>query len=277
MRNLVAFAAGSALALSSAVALAQAGTAQVPADPSAVSQPVGHGQINWTNKTITATGSGAPDLKAANVAVARLGAERAAKMDALRNIIEAVKGVRVSGGSSAANTMDTSPEIKAKVEGAVRNFKVLDTKYYSDGGVDVIVQVPLDGVLLETLVPQAGAKAQASGADSSGTTGVIVNAKGLKVIPALAPRLVDDKGGELYGAQLVNKDALRAGGVASYVKSLDQATKDGRVAGKPLVIKAAKLADGSNGSDVVIGAEDAAKLAGLKSLLAQGKVIIVTD
>lgn len=276
MRNLVAVAASSLLALSSSVVFAQSGTAQAPVDPNAVSQAVGHGQINWTNKTITATGSGAPDLKAANVAVARLGAERAAKMDALRNIIEAVKGVRVSGGSSAANTMDTSPEIKAKVEGAVRNFKVLDTKYYSDGGVDVIVQVPLDGVLLETLVPQAGAKAQAGGADTSGTTGVIVNAKGLKVVPALAPRLLDDKGGEVYSAQFVNKEALRTAGVASYAKSLDQAMKDGRVSGKPIVVKASKLAD-SNGSDVVIAADEAAKMASLKPLLAQGKVIIVTD
>ena len=58
----------------------------------AVAQSVAHGSIDWTNKTITATGSGAPDLKAANVAVARLGAERAAKADALRNILEAVKG-----------------------------------------------------------------------------------------------------------------------------------------------------------------------------------------
>src|SRR5262245_10929441 len=47
----------------------------------------GHGKINWTDKTITVTGSGAPNLKAANVAVARLGAERAAKMDAFRNIL----------------------------------------------------------------------------------------------------------------------------------------------------------------------------------------------
>ena len=45
-----------------------------------VSQTVGHGQIDWSKKTITATGSGAPNLKAPNVAVARLGAERAAKM-----------------------------------------------------------------------------------------------------------------------------------------------------------------------------------------------------
>lgn len=255
------------LILPAAVAVAQ---------DAAVSQTVGHGQINWTAKTITATGSGAPNLKAANVAVARLGAERAAKMDALRNILEAVKGVRISGGQSAGAAMDTSPEVKSKVEGLVQNFKVLDTKYYSDGGVDVIVQVPLDGVLLETLVPQAGSKASvAAGADASGTTGIIINAKGLALTPALAPRILDDKGGELYGAAMVTKEALQHG-IASYVKSIDQAMKDARVAGKPLVVKATKLAE-QGGSDLVIGGDDAAKLGALKSVLSQGKVIIVTD
>ena len=60
-----------------------------------VVQTVAHGQIHWSNGTITATGSGAPSLKAANVAVARLGAERAAKMDARRNILGDFKGARV--------------------------------------------------------------------------------------------------------------------------------------------------------------------------------------
>lgn len=244
----------------------------------AVAQSVGHGQIDWTNKTITATGSGAPDLKAANVAVARLGAERAAKTDALRNIIEAVKGVRISGAQSAGAAMDSSPELKAKVEGVVRNFKVVDTKYYSDGGVDVVVQVPMDGVLAEALVPQGAAAAAtpAPAADTAGPSGVIVNAKGLKVAPALAPRLVDEGGKEIYGPAMVGHDALVQRGVASYAKSLEQATRDARVSGKPLVVKAIRVSQAGS-ADVVVGAEDAAKLAAAKGVLGMGKVIIVTD
>ena len=241
-----------------------------------VSQTIGHGKINWSTKTITATGSGAPNLKAPNVAVARLGAERAAKMDALRNILEAVKGVRVSGVESAGSRMDAAPEVKAKVEGIVRRFKVLDTKYYSDGGVDVIVEVALDGVLTETLVSEAGAKAASSSADPSGTTGVIINAKGLGVTPALAPRILNDKGQEIYGSNLVTADAVKKHGVAGYSKSLDSAIRDSRVADKPLIVRAQKLS-AAGGSDVVISGEDAAKVGQLATLLAGGKVIFVTD
>ena len=254
-----------------------AASAEEPAKD-AVAQTVGHGQIDWTNKTITATGSGAPDLKAANVAVARLGAERAAKADALRNILEAVKGVRISGGQSAGAAMDTSPEVKAKVEGVVRNFKVVDTKYYSDGGVDVIVQVPMDGVLAEALLPTgtAAAAAPTPAESSAGPSGVIVNAKGLKVAPALAPRLVDESGKELYGPAMVGKDALVQRGVASYSKSLEQATRDTRVSGKPLVVKGVRLSQAGS-ADVVVSADDAVKLASAKGVLGLGKVIIVTD
>ena len=38
-------------------------------------------------------------------------------------------------------------EMRSKIEGVARNFKVLKTKYYSDGGVDLVVRMSLDGQL----------------------------------------------------------------------------------------------------------------------------------
>ena len=144
-----------------------------------VIQTVAHGQINWTKSEITATGSGAPNLNAANVAVARLGAERAAKMDAFRNILEAVKGARVTGRSSAESLMAQSPELRNQVQGIVKGFKVVDTKYYSDGGVDVIVTVPLTGVLFDAMVKGVGSQKVAG--EPTATSGIVIQAKGLKL------------------------------------------------------------------------------------------------
>ncbi|MBC7795206.1 MAG: hypothetical protein H7Z43_15990 [Clostridia bacterium] len=265
------------VALCGFLAAATLNVAHAEETPGAVAQSVGHGKIDWTNKTVTATGSGAPDLKAANVAVARLGAERAAKMDALRNIMETVKGVRISSTQTAGAAMDSSPELKAKVEGVAKNFKVVDTKYYSDGGVDLVVQMPIDGVLVETFVPQVNAPTATAPSADTAVSGVIVNAKGLKVTPALAPRLIDEGGKELYGPDTIAHDALLQRGVASYTKSLDQAMRDAKVAGgKPLVLKATRVA-AAGGSDVVLSADDAAKLAGARGALDAGRVIIVTD
>src|SRR5437867_12181386 len=108
MRNLAGHVVACVAAMVAAAAIAEEG---------GVAQSVGHGKIDWSTKTITATGSGAPNLKAANVAVARLEAERAAKLDALRNILEAVKGVRVTSGQSAGARMDAAAEVRSKIAG----------------------------------------------------------------------------------------------------------------------------------------------------------------
>ncbi len=236
-----------------------------------VEQSIAHGQINWTDKTITVTGSGAPSLKAPNVAVARLNAERAAKMDALRNIVEAVKSVRVTGNRSAGDAMEAG-SVQTEVEGIVRGFTVLDTKYYSDGGVDVIVQVNIDGVLTEALVPEAGKAVKKS--STKDVTGVVVNAKGVNVTPAIAPVIFDESGKRLYYPEAIDKVAMKDHGAVSYNKSLDKAMKDARVGSKPLVVKAIKVEDGSN---LVVSSSDAAKLLNAGGAMALGKVIIVTD
>ena len=236
-----------------------------------VEQSIAHGQINWTDKTITVTGSGAPSLKAPNVAVARLNAERAAKMDALRNIVEAVKGVKVTGNRSAGEAMKAGT-VQTKVEGIVRNFTVLDTKYYSDGGVDVIVQVNIDGVLTDALVPQTGDAVKK--APLKDITGVVVNAKGVDVTPAIAPEIIDEGGNRIYHPGAVERSAMLDHGAVSYNKSLEKAMKDSRVGSKPLVVRALKASDSSN---LVISSADGAKLIGAGGALALGKVIIVTD
>ncbi|MEZ4271331.1 MAG: hypothetical protein R3C68_07830 [Myxococcota bacterium] len=192
---------------------------------SEVSQDIpGHGKVNFTDKTITATGTGAPNLKAPNAAVARIGAERTARLDALRNILETVKGVTVTGTVSAAGALSDSPSVTAKVQGIVQNFKVIDTKYYSDGGVDMIVEVPLNGVTDAFVGEQAG-KAVPKKAAASDATGLIINAKGLSLPPAIAPRVVDEKGNTVYSVEQVEKAAVIQHGVAGYTRSLDQAMK----------------------------------------------------
>jgi len=245
------------------------------AEDANVAQTVGHGQINWTQKTVTATGSGAPSLKAANVAAARLGAERAAKLDAYRNVIEALRGVRLAGSQTAGAAMDGSPALKSKVEGTVQGFKVVDTKYYSDGGVDIVIQGPVDGVLADALGKEAG-QGSIVGPAEDGTTGVVINARGLGLTPALAPRLLDDAGNAVYSASLVTAEALRRNGAAAYSKSLDQAGKDPRVGAKPAVFKATRLAE-AGGADLVLAGADVEKLRKLQGVLAEGRVIIVVD
>jgi len=240
---------------------------------------VEHGQVNWTDKTITATGSGAPDLKAPNVAVARLGAERVAKLDALRNILETLKGVRIDSEVTVENEMVTNSKMRTKVQGVARRFKVLKTKYYSDGGVDLIVEMSLDGQLASTLVESGSKTADLPQKGDAKHSGLIINAKGLKVIPALAPKILDESGKVIYSAEFLARENLEERGVASYFKAMDAAKKCKRVGANPLVLKALKTAKGAK-TDVVLSNADAEKLKDPETnlkYLAEGRVILVVD
>lgn len=240
---------------------------------------VEHGQVNWTDRTITATGSGAPDLKAPNVAVARLGAERVAKLDALRNILETLKGVRVSSEITVENEMVTSSKMRTKIEGVARHFKVLRTKYYSDGGVDLVVQMSLDGKLASTLLKSETKAADVPKSGEAKHTGLVIDTRGLKAVPALAPRLLDEAGKDIYNSEFLEKAALEESGVAGYFKDLTAAKKHKRVGQNPLVLKAMKLAKDSK-TDMVLSNADAEILRNPQtnlSYLAKGKVAIVVD
>lgn len=252
-----------------------------PAGDDGIVQKLAHGEINWSTKTVTATGSGAANLKDGSVAKARLMAERAAKLDALRNIVETIQGIQVSGTRNAADVMSNG-EVKSKIQGMAQGFKVVDTKYYSDGSVDVIVSMPIDENLTNALVekPKAAPGAKPRKVNTEGPesyTGLVVNARGLGITPSMAPRILDEAGKEVYGAEIVSDKGLQQGGIASYAKTDEKAAE--RSGGKALIVKALRVAEKSK-TDVVISNADADKLRDPNtnlSFLADGKVVILVD
>jgi hypothetical protein len=238
------------------------------------------GAVDWGKKVVKCTGSGAGNLRDAdgNVAVARIGAEKAAKLDALRNCMEALKGVQLETGKSVGSALEGDRALTGRVEGVVRGFRVVGKpRYFSDGGVEMDVEVPLEGKLSDALLPRGDVKPAAAPGDSPAPgTALVVDARGQKVTPALAPRVLDESGNEVYGPAMLSETGRKAGGGAAYAKDLEAAQKTlaARLGDKPLVMKAVKVA----GSDVVISSADAASLAGKDlGFLADARVVILAD
>src|SRR5687768_13008406 len=90
--------------------------ASAVAEEEPVVEKLQHGEVNWTKKLVIATGSGAPDLKQPNVAAVRLNAERAALLSAYRNVLETLKGVKVTASASGDQSL-ADPQIRTQVEG----------------------------------------------------------------------------------------------------------------------------------------------------------------
>jgi hypothetical protein len=97
----------------------------------------------WSPIKITARGGGAPPPNAINPAQARLMAERAAKVDAMRNLVEQAYGVRIDSRTTVRDFVTQSDTIKARVRAYIQGARVIDTRHLSDGSVEVEMELIL--------------------------------------------------------------------------------------------------------------------------------------
>ncbi len=277
------------------VLLVTLGLQSAYADDDVVSD-AGKAKVNWTKKEMVFTGDGAPNLNAPNAASARLGAERAARLMAVTKALEYLKGVKINASETVGNKMEKQPGIEAEVRGFLNGFFEKEKRYFSDGGVQVDIVVPLDGPVTKAIFkeqlkkspekkaepakaeekkPEPKAEAAVATAEpAEKKTGLVVIAEGFRVIPVLAPKIIDEDGKDVYDVTMVTEGSID-NGIVSYTKSSDKAKVDKKVADIPLVVKAIKS---PNSVDLVVSNADAQKIrqvASSSSILSEGRVIIV--
>jgi len=378
------------------------------------------GRVNWSLGLVTANGIGAPPKAIKNPAQIRAMTQRAAISAARRNLLEVLKGVRIDSETKVANVILSSDVIKNQVSGILQGSQVMQTRYFSDGSIEVTVGVQLQGELTSALMPtslfpatppspappgpdkpqerpvseaspapkeaaiqaakepskesvkesvpvaspppidkgekegkgeeltkmepspsppvekreaepagkaettrQAAAekgpdistavaarpipstpsglsevfKPQASpvleqreeklapsspAAPASApiiATGLVIDARGLGLKPALLPRILNEGGREIYSTKQVSRQNAVEQGLVGYAKDIAAAQRNMRVTDKPLLVKGIKAA-GKEKTDVVIPDLDAATVVATASafnFLEKSKVIIVYD
>ena len=110
-------------------------------------------------------------------------------------------------------------------------------------------------------------------------SGLIIDARGTEVTPAMSPKVYDPEGREVYGSAYVSREFAVSQGMVGYVKELERARESDRVQGNPAVVKAVR-AEGPNRADVVISQEDADAIraaAQQQTFLREARVMIVLD
>ena len=227
-----------------------------------------NGSINYSDQTMAAVGIGFVPQNVINAGQARRMALRIAKQDALRQLIEIVNGVTLTSETTMSGAM-VDDVINTKVRGFIRGARqVGDPKYLSDTSVEVEYSVSMSGISdiilppLTVAAPPPGAAQPGTGAatpTTGGITGVIIDARGLKTRPAMAPRILDQNGNAVYGPGTYDRSYAVTNGVAGYSKTLEAAQKDPRVLGNPLVIKGISTS-GTNRTDIVISNADVSKI-----------------
>jgi hypothetical protein len=277
------------IAVSAGLFFASLAMAQMqPVLDTVVADKQGDGCIDWTNRVIYAKGIGAPNPDQPEAAQ-RAGAIRSAQLIALRNALETLKGIYLNSSTTVENFMVKSDVITSKVSGFVRGFQQKGKeKYMSDGSVELVMAIPLDGVggIDDMLFgPSVGDKPSITAFEgnvakkASVFTGLIIDCRGLHVKPALAPKIVDESGKEVYGSAYVTRDWAIKYGIVGYAKDVKAAAKLDRVGKTPGSVKAVK-AQGDNATDVVISDTDAADVRSAAQnlkFLSECRVILVVD
>ena len=242
-------------------------------------QPVGTvGGVDYARRVIVTKGMGLPGGVGG-----RGGQIRAAIMDAQRNYLEVVKGAYITSNSTVEGNMLTGDIIQSRVEGLVKNFMPVDTTYWDDGTIEVTVEFKMEGEFLDAVLPQGmgGGTLPDYGTPAQPQifTGLIVDARGLGIRPALAPKIVDQNGKEVYGSAMVSREWAIQQGMVGYAKDPEKAKTNERVSPNPLFIKGLKV-EGPNKTDVVISNENASQLASMTenlSFLRKCQVMILVD
>ncbi|UCD84455.1 MAG: hypothetical protein JSU92_14475 [Deltaproteobacteria bacterium] len=203
-------------------------------------EPSKYGQVNFEELFVTARGEGKYEGKGVK---ARQMARRAAIVDAQAHALEIVHDLRVDADKKVKDDKDKA----VKIKGLVKDAEVIDEKDMKDGKYQVTIKVPLVGirgissVFLDEKVPSKGAEIKEIKEAEGAYTGLIIDARGTGLKPAMFPQIEDEDGNVIYGPEKVNKDVVKEEGMASYAV----AEKDGSLLldEKTIYIKARSKTD----------------------------------
>ncbi len=265
-------------------------------------EQMANGDINWTKGVVQAKGIGAPPEKYYGKPQARPMALRAAKLDAMRNLLEATKGVRISSTTLVKDFAVTSDIIMSQIEGMVKGAQVVHQEYMSDGTVEVTMQMSLMGGFAQLILPMEikqvesirpippvhkeplppivkKPSAPAPKPVSEVFTGMVIDARGINARPAMAPKILNENNEEVYGSAYVSREFAVQQGMSGYAKDLTAAQSNPRVTNSPLTVKGLRT-EGHGRSDIVISNADASKLRSASehlTFLKKCRVMIVVD
>lgn len=230
------------------------------------------GKVDWTAMKLLASAEGERTTGAMTDVEALEGSARS-KLGPL--MLDLAKQVRVTSTQDAGDLLDAGDAVADRLDSNLAIWEVYEVRYYTSGGVAMDGALPIQPWLRPALTARATGKDRPGGAAAAAITGLLVDARGLAVKPAVAPRLLDPNGEALYAAETLTVHAASQRGPVVWVSDPADPVAVRRAGESPLIVRAAAVRDGC---DLVLAAEDAAKVrdaAAGASFLLNGQVAVV--
>ena len=250
------------------------------------------GCIDWTNGVFYAVGFGVPNMKFKSAAQRTYSAQVAAEQVAMRNLLRLIETTHLDSETTVQDGMLESDRIRTKIKGKIRHVQMVGApRYMSDGSVNVIMKMQMREVV-KVLAEGPGIKAfsapqeiqtpQALGSASTASgvfTGLLIDARGTEISPALSPKVLNQDGDVIYGFADVDRQFSLEQGMMGYLKDPQAARTNERIKGRPFEIKALH-SSGKNNADLVISNADGVRLRQMnreQSFLREARVMVVLD
>ena len=243
--------------------------------------------IDWVNKTITVEGTAYGKNK--------LMAKRGAKTDARRNLIEALKEIRVDSKTTMRDLEVEEDLVVTQASGYIKQawFDDNSLKYERDGEkwmCVITVTMPLLGEYSQVVLPSAGSKRMSAAKEApkyepvttpsppaKPYTGLVVDLRGKKVVPTMVPRIVSEDGTAIYDMSRVSRQYATEMGVVGYIKKVKSPQSMIRIGDNPLVVKAEDIT-GATPTDAVMSNDTARLISSLeKQILTECRVAFLID
>ena len=250
------------------------------------------GCIDWANGVFYAVGFGVPNTKFKSAAQRNYSAQVAAEQVAMRNLLRLIETTHLDSETTVQDGMLESDRIRTTIKGKIRHVQMVGApRYMSDGSVNITMKMQMREVV-KVLAEDSGVKAfsapyeiqaqQALGSASTASgvfTGLLIDARGTEVSPALSPKVLNEDGDVIYGFADVDRQFSLEQGMIGYLKDPKAARSNERIKDRPFEIKALH-SSGKNNADLVISNADGVRLRQMnreQSFLREARVMVVLD
>ena len=249
-----------------------------------------HGMINWTNGEIFASSIEAPDDKYQGQTISRTIAEQKSQSQAYHNLMSIVKEVQINDILKVRDVIVSDAQIKEHIENIVNSSTVTKKEYLSDGTISVILQLNMTGGFNQLFLPEeikhiktikqiTNPQEKKPSENPKKYSGLVIDARGIKLIPSMMPKIISENGEEVYGPEHVSREYVVQNGMCCFLDNFEDAIKHSRVADNPLIIRGIRTFDPAL-NHILISNAEASKLKSFSEcidFLKKGKVIIVIN
>ena len=217
-----------------------------------------NGEIDWSTGKVSAIGKASPkgNKDGANESV-----PGSAQADASRNIIQILKQIKIRKNLTVGQYASQNDIILAGIEKTARDAVITKQSFTSALDVEIEIETSIGGGFLQLVLPDDIRQISRINAEKPMPpnqdmedipyTGLIIDARGLELEPALYPTIVSEQGNEIYSSLFISREFAVQYGVCTYICSMDKAIREKRIGPHPLIFKALRKSSNENASVVI--------------------------